>query len=288
MNPVPEIRSLYHQSTHTWSHVAWEPDSLRALIVDPVLDYDASSGRTGTDFLESLVGLVEAESLKVEWILETHAHADHLTSGARLKDRLGCQLAIGAGIRAVQSHFCNVFNLGDGFTADGSQFDRLFEDGDRFSLGGMEVRVMHTPGHTDDSVTYVLGDVAFIGDTLFTPEYGTARCDFPGGDARRLFRSIQQIFALGNATRLFLCHDYPPEGRPPRPMVSVAEQRAANVHVRDGTSEDEFVEMRQRRDRSLAMPELILPSIQVNIRAGRFPDPEDNGVTYLKIPVDRL
>jgi len=147
---------------------------------------------------------------------------------------------------------------------------------------------MHTPGHTDDSVTYVLGDVAFIGDTLFTPEYGTARCDFPGGDARRLFRSIQQIFALGNATRLFLCHDYPPEGRPPRPMVSVAEQRAANVHVRDGTSEDEFVEMRQRRDRSLAMPELILPSIQVNIRAGRFPDPEDNGVTYLKIPVDRL
>lgn len=286
MNPVPEIRSHYHQATYTWSHVVWDPETRHALIVDPVLDYDAPSGRTGRDFMNRLVEITEAKRLEVKWILETHAHADHLTAGAVLRDHFGCRLAIGSGICAVQSHFRDVFNIGEPFRADGSQFDRLFEDGDRFPLGELEVTVMHTPGHTNDSVTYVIGDAAFIGDTMFTPDYGTARCDFPGGDARRLFRSIERILGLGDDVRLFLCHDYPESEREPRPMVTVREQRAANVHVREGTSEEAFVEMRRRRDQSLAMPTLILPSIQVNIRAGRLPEPEDNGVTYLKIPLD--
>lgn len=288
MTPLPEIRSVYHTPTNTWTHVAWDPDSRTAMIVDPVLDYDAPSGRTGQDAIRALMDIVEAEELRVEWILETHAHADHLTAGAVLKDRLGARLAIGGGIRAVQSHFRDVFNLGAGFPVDGSQFDQLFEDGDGFPLGQLTVRVMHTPGHTNDSVTYVVADAAFVGDTLFTPDYGTARCDFPGGDAHRLFQSIQKIYALGDQVRLFLCHDYPPGDRAPRPMVTVAEQRARNVHIHDGTSEEEFVELRLRRDATLNMPALILPSIQVNIRAGRLPDPEDNGAVYLKIPVDRL
>ena len=288
MTPLPEVRSVYHSPTNTWTHVAWDPDTRAAMIVDPVLDYDAASGRTGQDAVRALLEIVEAENLRVEWILETHAHADHLTAGAMLKDRLGARLAIGAGIRAVQSHFRDVFNLGAGFPVDGSQFDELFEDGDGFPLGQLTVRVMHTPGHTNDSVTYVVADAAFVGDTLFMPDYGTARCDFPGGDAHRLFRSIQKIFALGDQVRLFLCHVYPPDDRPPRPMVPVAEQRARNVHVHDGTSEEEFVDLRLRRDATLSMPALILPSIQVNIRAGRLPDPEDNGAMYLKIPVDVL
>ncbi len=288
MTPPPEVRSVYHSPTNTWTHVAWDPDTRAAMIVDPVLDYDAPSGRTGQDAVRALLEIVEAEDLRVEWILETHAHADHLTAGAVLKDRLGARLAIGAGIQAVQSHFRDVFNLGAGFPVDGSQFDELFEDGDGFPLGQLTVRVMHTPGHTNDSVTYVVADAAFVGDTLFTPDYGTARCDFPGGDAHRLFRSIQKIYALGDQVRLFLCHDYPPDDRPPRPMVTVAEQRARNVHVHDGTSEEEFVDLRLRRDATLNMPALILQSIQVNIRAGRLPDPEGNGAIYLKIPVDVL
>jgi glyoxylase-like metal-dependent hydrolase (beta-lactamase superfamily II) len=288
MNSVPEIRSLYHQPTSTWSHVVWDPGTRHGLIVDPVMDYDAPSGRTGPDFMNRLIRVVENEQLEMKWILETHAHADHLTAGAALKDRFGCPLAIGSGICAVQSHFKNVFNIGEPFRADGSDFDRLLDDGDRLPLGALEVAVMHTPGHTNDSVTYVIGDAAFIGDTLFTPEYGTARCDFPGGDARRLFQSIQRIFGLGDDVRLYLCHDYPETEREPRPMVTVREQRSDNVHVREGTPEEAFVEMRQRRDRSLPMPTLILPSIQVNIRAGRLPGPEGNGVRYLKIPLDLL
>jgi glyoxylase-like metal-dependent hydrolase (beta-lactamase superfamily II) len=282
MKPVPEIRSLYHQPTSTWSHVVWDPETRHGLIVDPVMDYDAPSGRTCQDFVNRLIRVVENEQLEMKWILETHAHADHLTAGAVLKDRFGCPLAIGSGICAVQSHFKSVFNLGDPFSADGSDFDQLFDDGDHFPLGALEVAVMHTPGHTNDSVTYVIGNAAFIGDTLFTPEYGTARCDFPGGDARRLFHSIQRIFGLGEDVRLYLCHDYPETEREPRPMVTVREQ------LREGTSEEAFVEMRERRDRSLPMPTLILPSIQVNIRAGRLPEREGNGVRYLKIPLDLL
>jgi glyoxylase-like metal-dependent hydrolase (beta-lactamase superfamily II) len=288
MNSVPEIRSLYHSPTSTWSHVVWDPETRNGLIVDPVMDYEAASGRTGSESVNRLIRVVETERLSIQWILETHAHADHLTAGAVLKDRFDCPLAIGSGICAVQSHFRNVFNMGETLKADGSDFDQLFDDGDRFPLGTLEVVVMHTPGHTNDSVTYVIGDTAFIGDTLFTPEYGTARCDFPGGDARRLFQSIQRIFELGDEVRLYLCHDYPERDREPRPMVTVRQQRTDNVHVREGTPEEEFVEMRQRRDRSLPMPTLILPSIQVNICAGRFPEPEDNGVRYLKVPLDLL
>jgi len=288
MRKIPEVRSLYHGPTQTWTHLAWDPSSRRALIVDPVLDYDAASGRTGTGSAAVLAGMIGQESLDLKWILETHAHADHLSAAAWLKSEFGCPVVIGAGIRGIQARFRRVFNLGEAFPTDGRQFDRLVEDGDRLALGDLEVEVLHTPGHTDDSVTYVLGDAAFVGDTLFAPDYGTARCDFPGGDARRLFRSIRSILGLGDNVRLFLCHDYPPEGREPRPMTTVAEQRSGNVHVRDGVSEDEFADMRDGRDRELEMPALILPSIQVNIRAGALPEPEANGVSYLKIPLDLM
>ncbi len=288
MRKIPEVRSLYHGPTHTWTHLAWDPSTRCALIVDPVLDYDAASGRTGTGSATVLADMIGQESLDLKWILETHAHADHLSAAAWLKSELGSPVVIGAGIRGIQTRFRRVFNLGEAFPTDGRQFDRLVEDGDRLALGDLEVAVLHTPGHTDDSVTYVLGDAAFVGDTLFAPDYGTARCDFPGGDARRLFRSIRSILDLGDDVRLFLCHDYPPEGREPRPMATVAEQRSGNVHVRDGVSEDEFAAMREGRDRELEMPALILPSIQVNIRAGALPEPEANGVSYLKIPLDLM
>lgn len=286
MKMNPEVRSLYHSVTHTWTHVAWDPATRCAVIVDPVMDYDAASGRTGTGSAEAVVATVRENSLVPTWILETHAHADHLTAAAWLKTRLGCPVVIGAGIRGIQARFRQVFNLGDAFPVDGSQFERLVDDGDRLALGEMVVEVLHTPGHTDDSVTYRIGDAAFVGDTLFAPDYGTARCDFPGGDARRLYASIRRILGLGDGTRLFLCHDYPPDDREPRPMTTVAEQRSGNVHIRDGTDEDDFVAARERRDRELDMPALILPSIQVNIRAGVLPEPAANGVAYLKIPLD--
>jgi glyoxylase-like metal-dependent hydrolase (beta-lactamase superfamily II) len=288
MRNLLEIRSLYHPPTHTWTHLAWDRSTRCAAVVDPVLDYDAASGRTTTKSVAALVDLIEREFLDLRWILETHAHADHLSGAALLKARFQCPVAIGAGIRGIQARFRQVFNLGADFHPDGSQFDRLVEDGDRLPLGDLEIGVLRTPGHTDDSVTYLVGDAAFVGDTLFAPDYGTARCDFPGGDARRLFRSIRRILALGDDVRLHLCHDYPPESRAPRAMVPVAEQRSDNVHVRDGIGEDEFVTMRERRDQELEMPALILPAIQVNIRAGSLPQPEDNGVVYLKIPVDLL
>lgn len=288
MTKSPHIRSFYHEPTFTWTHLAWDPETGSAVIIDPVLDYDQASGRTSMESSKILLDLVDAESLSVGWILETHAHADHLTSAARLKHRLNAAVAIGAGIRSVQAHFRAVFNLPGDFPTDGAQFDKLVDDEDRIPLGNLELRVLHTPGHTDDSVTYVIGDCAFIGDTLFAPDYGTARCDFPGGDARRLYRSIQRIYALGDETKLFLCHDYPAEGSAARPMTTVAEHRAGNVHIRNGISEDQFVSMRDARDACLDMPALILPSIQVNIRAGHLPPAESNGLVYLKIPVDAL
>jgi glyoxylase-like metal-dependent hydrolase (beta-lactamase superfamily II) len=288
MSNFPEVRSLYHPPTHTWTHLVWDRGSRHAAVVDPVLDYDAASGRTGTTSVAALPRIIDSEALDLRWILETHAHADHLSASAWLKSRYDCPVAIGAGIRDIQARFRKVFNLGETFPVDGCQFDRLLEDGDRIPLGDLEIEVLDTPGHTDDSVTYVLGDAAFIGDTLFAPDYGTARCDFPGGDAQRLFRSIQRIFALGDEVRLYLCHDYPPEGREALPSFIVAEQRSGNVHVRDGVGENDFVAMRERRDRDLDMPALILPSIQVNIRAGLLPDPEPNGVSYLKIPLNLM
>jgi len=284
----PRVESFFHDATGTWSHVAWDPRTRIGVIVDPVLDYDAASARCGHDAAATLAEFVARQRIQTAWILETHAHADHLTGAGWLAERLGAPVAIGCGIRAVQAHFRGLFDFAPDWPADGSQFDRLFDDEDRVPIGDLELRILHTPGHTDDSVTYVIGDAAFIGDTLFAPAFGTARCDFPGGDARKLYRSIQRIFALGDTTRLYLCHDYPTDGREPTAVTTVAEQRWGNIHVRDGIGEDAFVSMRVARDGDLPVPALILPAVQVNIRAGRLPQAADNGHRYLKIPLDAL
>jgi glyoxylase-like metal-dependent hydrolase (beta-lactamase superfamily II) len=288
MANAPEVRGLYHEPTSTFSYVVWDPATHAALVIDPVLDYDGAAGRTDTASAAALLAILEAEQLQLCWILETHAHADHLSAAAFLQQRTGAPVAIGRGITSVQANFRAIYNLGPDFPVDGRQFDRLFADGDRFALGEIEVEVMATPGHTDDSVTYLVGDAAFIGDTLFAPDYGTARCDFPGGDAARLFASVQRLYALPPETRLFLCHDYPPPGRGPRCEWSVAEQRANNIHIDAATREADFVSMRTERDAGLKMPALIIPSVQVNIRAGRMPEPDDNGVRYLRVPLDTL
>lgn len=288
MSSIPRVESFFHQPTSTWTHVVWDPASAAAAIIDPVLDYDPQAARTSQESVARLARFVDEQQLSVRWILETHAHADHLTAAAVLHELFACPVAIGRGICAVQAHFCQLFELGDTVAKDGSQFQRLLDDGDRLELGEQQIRVMSTPGHTDDSVTYVIGDAAFVGDTLFTPEYGTARCDFPGGSPRRLFHSIQRIYALGDQTRLFLCHDYPASGHSPRPMILVAEQRASNVHVGDGVDEAAFVRMRETRDATLKVPALILPAIQVNIRGGHLPEPGGNGVRYLKLPLNQV
>lgn len=288
MTTKPEVRGLYDQLTSTFSYVVWDPESRDAAIVDPVLDYDGAAGRTGTHSAAALLAIVAQEGLRLRWILETHAHADHLSAAGFLHQCTGAPVGIGAGIRAVQATFKEIYNLGPGFPTDGRQFDRLFADGERLPLGGMEVEVIATPGHTSDSLTYRVGDAAFVGDTLFAPDYGSARCDFPGGDAATLFRSVQRLYALPADTRLFLCHDYPPDGRAPRCEWSVAEMRRGNIHINEGTREADFVAMRRARDAELKMPALIIPSVQVNIRAGRLPEPEDNGRRYLRVPLDVL
>lgn len=288
MPQSPEVRALLHAPTSTFSYVAWDPATREAVIVDPVLDYDGPSGRTGTASAAALLAVVEREGLALRWILETHAHADHLSAAGFLHQRTGAPVGIGAGITAVQATFGEIYHLGPEFATDGRQFDRLFSDGDRVALGELEIEVLATPGHTSDSVTYLLGDAAFVGDTLFAPDYGSARCDFPGGDPATLFRSVRRLYALPPTTRLFLCHDYPPDGRAPRCEWSVAEQRAGNLHIRQETEESEFVAMRRARDAGLNMPALIIPAVQVNIRAGRLPEPEANGRRYLRIPLDTL
>lgn len=288
MATTPEVRGLYHEPTSTFSYVFWDPDTRAAAIVDPVLDFDGAAGRVGTTSAAALLAVVASEGLALEWILETHAHADHLSAAGYLHDRSGAPVATGEGIAAVQATFRDIYNLGKEFPADGRQFDRLLADGERFQLGMVEVSVLATPGHTSDSVSYLAGDAAFIGDTLFAPDYGSARCDFPGGDAATLYRSVQRLYTLPPQTRLFLCHDYPPDGRAPRCEWSVAQQRAGNLHIRAGTTEREFVELRRARDAGLEMPALIIPSVQVNIRAGRLPDAEDNGTRYLRVPLDRF
>ncbi len=284
----PDVRSFYHESSGTLSYVVSDPSSGAAAIIDPVLGFSVVSGRTDAVAADEIVGYVQDNGLKIEWILETHAHADHLTSAPYLRERLGGRIAIGEGIRKVQAHFAPVFNLQAPFVADGSQFDHLFADGDTFSIGSLGARVMHTPGHTNDSVTYLVGNAAFVGDTVFMTDYGTARCDFPGGDAALLYDSIQKLFALPDDTTLYLCHDYPPDAREMQNATSVAEQRARNVHIGGDVSKDDFVAMREARDAELSLPALIIPSIQVNIRAGRLPAAEDNGVSYIKIPLDKL
>ncbi len=285
----PLVQPFFDEPTNTFSYVIRDPDSRACAIVDSVLDFDYAAGRARVDSADAIIEYVRAEGLQVQWVLETHVHADHLSAAPYLQDTLGGQTGIGEHIREVQEIFGKVFNAGTDFARDGSQFDRLFRDGDRFWIGGLEARVMHTPGHTPACLTYVIGDAAFVGDTLFMPDYGTARCDFPGGDARALFRSIQKVLALPPETRLFLCHDYKAEGRDQfAPMTTVAEQRRANIHVHDGVTEDEFVALRTERDATLGMPRLILPSVQVNMRAGDMPPAEDNGQVYLKVPINRF
>ncbi|WP_422822427.1 MBL fold metallo-hydrolase [Vreelandella azerica] len=266
-----------------------DPGSKACAILDSVLDFDYAAGRTDVRSADEIIAYVRENGLDVEWILETHVHADHLSAAPYLHERLGGKTGIGANITIVQDVFGKAFNAGTEFARDGSQFDALFKEGDTFTIGGLEGRVLHTPGHTPACLTYVIGDAAFVGDTLFMPDFGTARCDFPGGDARALYQSIQKVLALPSDTRLFMCHDYKaPQRDVYQHETTVAEQRAANIHVYDGVSEEEFVRMRTERDATLAMPKLIIPSVQVNMRGGDMPPAEDNGQVYLKVPINKL
>jgi glyoxylase-like metal-dependent hydrolase (beta-lactamase superfamily II) len=286
---VPVIKAFFDKDTNTVSYVVHDPESLRGAVIDSVLDYDPASGRTSFSSADAILAYVGEKELAIDWMLETHAHADHLSAAPYLQQKLGGKIAIGASITLVQNVFGKLFNAGTEFERDGSDFDALFHDGDHFKIGNLDVTVLHVPGHTPADIAYVIGDAAFIGDTMFMPDYGTARCDFPGGDARTLFRSLRRLLELPADTRLFMCHDYLPEGRDHFVWeTTVAEQRAHNVHAHDGITEDGFVAMREARDATLDMPRLILPSVQVNMRAGHLPEPEDNGVRYLKIPLNAL
>ncbi len=285
----PEVTAFFDEPTNTVSYVVADPETAACAVVDSVLDYDPASGRTRRMSADEIIEFVSSNGLDLQWILETHVHADHLSAAPYIQQKLGGKLGIGRHITDVQMIFGKVFNAGTEFQRDGSQFDHLFDHGATFSVGEIKGHVMHTPGHTPACITYVIGDAAFVGDTLFMPDFGTARTDFPGGDARTLYQSIQKIFQLPPETRLFMCHDYKAPGRDMYGWeTSVAEERAHNIHVRDGISEDDFVRMREERDATLDMPKLILPSVQVNMRAGEMPPPEDNGQRYLKIPIDAL
>lgn len=285
----PAIKAFFDESSHTWSYVVWDSASLRAAVFDSVLDYDASTGRTRHGAADALIAFVRMQGLTLDWVIDTHVHADHLSAAPYVQAALGGKLGIGEHIREVQQAFGHLFNAGDGFACDGSQFDHLFRDGERYRIGALEACAWHTPGHTPACMTHVVGDVAFVGDTLFMPDYGTARCDFPGGDARMLYRSIQKIFAWPDSTRIFLCHDYKAHGRDNYANeTTVGAQRRDNIHVHKGIDEDAFVQMRIRRDATLSMPALMLPAVQVNMRAGQLPPAEDNGIRYLKIPLDTL
>lgn len=277
---TPHIQPFFDPATGTVTYVVH--DGTAAAIIDPVLDFDPKSGRISTASADRVVAFVRSRPLRVEWILETHAHADHLTAAPYIRSRVGGRIAIGERIGEVQAIFREIFNVRKELPA----FDHLFADAERFAIGRLEAEAMHVPGHTPADMAYRIGDAVFVGDTLFMPDVGSARADFPGGDARKLYRSARRLLALPGETRLFMCHDYPPKGREPRWETTVAEERAANIHLRDGVSEDEFVAMRTARDRTLEMPTLILPAIQVNIRAGELPLPEENGRTYLKIPLN--
>lgn len=283
------VRAFFDEATFTVSYVVHDPATKRAAIIDSVLDYDPASGRTSFQSADAILAYVQQENLTVDWLLETHAHADHLSAAPYLQAKLGGKLAIGAEIVTVQTIFGKLFNAGTEFARDGSDFDRLFKDGDQFQIGTLPAMALHVPGHTPADLAYVIGDAVFCGDTLFMPDYGTARADFPGGDARQLFRSIRRLLSLPAATRVFLCHDYKAPGRESYAWeTSIGAERAANVHVHDGVTEDEFVAMREARDATLAMPRLIMPSVQVNMRGGHLPPPEENGIRYLKIPLDAV
>lgn len=284
----PQVHGLFDPATWTVSYVVHNGPGSAAAVIDSVLDYDPKSGRTHTTSADKLIDYVKAQDLQVQWILETHAHADHLSAAPYLKKKLGGQIGIGEHITKVQKVFKGIFNLEPEFRLDGSQFDVLLKDEQEFSIGELTARVLAVPGHTPACVAYQVGDAVFVGDTLFMPDVGTARCDFPGGDASTLYASVQKVLSLPSDTRLFMCHDYPPNARPVAFETTVAEQRAHNVHVHDGITQSQFVEMRTRRDATLEMPVLILPAVQINIRAGEMPPPEANGTVYLKIPINAL
>ncbi|MGA1207229.1 MAG: MBL fold metallo-hydrolase [Gammaproteobacteria bacterium] len=284
----PDVRAFFDAATWTLTYVVKDPDSAHCAIIDSVLDYDAASGRTKTESADRVIALIQSEALIVDWILETHVHADHLSAAPYLHKHLGGQIGIGNHIVDVQTIFAALFNVEPEFRRDGSQFDTLFADQETFQIGGMTATALHTPGHTPACMSYLIGDALFVGDTLFMPDFGTARCDFPGGDARTLYQSIQRLLALPSETRMFMCHDYLPNGRALAYETTVGEQRASNIHVHTGISEEEFVTMRTAKDQTLSMPTLILPSVQVNMRAGQLPPAEANGTRYLKIPLDAV
>ena len=285
----PSIAGFFDEATNTVSYVVHDPKTGEAAIIDSVLDFDAASGRTANGSADRMIEYVTSNNLKVTWLIETHAHADHISAAPYLQERLGGKLAIGRDIIRVQEVFGKLFNAGTDFERDGSQFDKLFEDGETFRIGELEGIALHVPGHTPADMAFIVGDAAFVGDTIFMPDFGTARADFPGGDAGQLFRSIRRLLSLPDETRLFLCHDYKAPGRDEYAWeTTVKQQREENVHVKDGVTEQDFVAMRTDRDKTLSMPKLIMPSVQVNIRGGRLPDPEENGVSYIKIPVNAV
>ena len=286
---TPHVRAFFDEPTFTASYVVHDPATKVAAIIDSVLDFDQPSGRTSFNSADAMIAYVEAEGLKVDWLLETHAHADHLSAAPYLQEKLGGKLVIGAEIVAVQNMFGKIFNEGTRFARDGSQFDRLLVDGDTLMIGGIPLIALHVPGHTPADMAYIVGDAVFSGDTMFMPDYGSARADFPGGDARKLYRSVRRLMKLPDESRVFLCHDYKAPNREEYVWeTTMLAERTGNVHVHEGVSEDDFVEMRTQRDATLAMPRLILPSIQVNMRGGRMPEPEENGVSYLKLPLNQL
>ena len=286
MNPI--VRGFFDPETWTVTYVVYEKPGSSCIVIDSVLSYDPKSGRTNTRLADEVIDFIEKNHLKTEWILETHAHADHVTAAPYLKSKLGGKIAIGDHISVVQGVFKGVFNLESSFKVDGSQFDHLLKDGEEISFGNLSFKALFVPGHTPACMAYQVGDAIFVGDTMFMPDVGTARCDFPGGDAHTLYQSMKRILSFPPNTRLFMCHDYPPNDRPVAFETTVAEQRKSNIHMHDGISEEQFIEMRTKRDATLAMPVLILPAIQINIRAGEMPPAESNGVTYLKIPVNAL
>lgn len=285
----PEVTAFFDEATNTISYVVADPASNTCAVIDSLLDYDAASGRTSTASADKMIAFIKAQGLTVDWIIDTHVHADHLTAAPYIRKAVGGRTGIGEHIATVQKVFGELFNEGQSFHTDGSQFDHLFKDGETYKVGTLEARAIHTPGHTPACMSHVIGDAVFVGDTLFMPDYGSARCDFPGGDAGILFDSIQKLYALPDETRMFLCHDYKAPGRDEYAWeTTVGEQKRSNKHVKADTPREEFVKMRTERDATLSMPKLILPSVQINMRAGEMPPPEDNGVRYMKVPIDAL
>ena len=285
----PEVKAFFDEATFTISYVVTDPETKKCAVIDSLLDFDQASGRTNTKSADELIAWVKAEGLTCDWIIDTHVHADHLTAAPYIKSQLGGVTAIGDQISVVQKVFKAIFNEGQKFHTDGSQFDHLFADGETYKVGNIEAKALHTPGHTPACMSHLIGDALFVGDTIFMPDFGTARCDFPGGDAGTLYDSVQKLFALPDETRMFLCHDYQAPGRDDSHWEStVGEQKAKNIHVKEGTSKEDFIKMRTERDATLAMPKLILPSVQINMRAGNMPEPEDNGQRYMKLPINAL